>query len=190
MELRQYLYLVRKWAWLLILGTLIGAGIAYYLSARQPDLYQAATRVMVMRAADTQTQEYSAVWSDIQLAKTYSQLITTGPVLTALSEKLGYPVSTGQIRATQVAESFILEVIVRDYDPERVAEIANSLVGVFIDYNENLLYSRFTKSEQTLQAQIDQLSAQIQSRQQEMNLISEETVKTRKQTVEGRVGQP
>ncbi len=158
MEIRQYFYLVRKWAWLLILGVLIGAGVAYFLSARQPALYQASTRVMVMRAPDTQIQEYSSVWSDIQLAKTYSQLITTGPVLSALSEKLGYNVSGGQIRSTQVPDSFILDIVVRDYNPQRVAEIANSLVGVFIDYNENLLYSRFNKSEQTLQTQIDQLS--------------------------------
>jgi non-specific protein-tyrosine kinase len=184
MEIRQYFYLVRKWAWLLILGALVGAAVAYFLSARQPALYQASTRVMVMRAPDTQIQEYSSVWSDIQLAKTYSQLITTGPVLSALSEKLGYTVSSGQIRATQVPDSFILDIVVRDYNPQRVAEIANSLVGVFIDYNENLLYSRFNKSEQTLQTQIDQLSSQIQSMQQEMNQISEETVATQKQTVE------
>jgi len=188
MELRQYLYLLRKWAWLLILGAVIGGGLGYYLSTRQPEVYQTNTRIMVMRAPEERPTEYSTVWSDIQLAKTYSQLISTGPVMSALSEKLGYPVSGGQIRANQVPESFILDVSVRDGNPERAAEIANSLVDVFIDYNENLLKSRWLASEESLQNQINQVESQIQTFQNEMNNISDETLVSQKQVVEEELG--
>ncbi len=188
MELRQYLFLLRKWSWLLILGALVGGGVGYYMSTRQPDVYQTNTRIMVMRAPEDRPTEYSTVWSDIQLAKTYSQLISTGPVLKALGEELGYQVSGGQIRASQVPELFILEVSVRDGDPIRAAEIANSLVDVFITYNENLLRSRFAASEESLQNQIKQLETQIQTLQSEINNISDENLVNQKQVVEEELG--
>jgi capsular exopolysaccharide synthesis family protein len=184
MELRLYFYLLRKWAWLLILGAIVGGALGYFFSVRQPKMYQSGTRVMVMRSPEERASEYSTVFSDIQLAKTYTQLIATGPVLDALGGKLGYPVKGAQIRVSQVPESFILEVTVRDQDPKKTADIANSLVGVFIEYNESLLNSRFSNSEESLQAQINQLENQINALREEMSQISEENVRSQKQKVE------
>jgi capsular exopolysaccharide synthesis family protein len=188
MELKHYIFLLRKWAWLLILGAVVGGSIGYFVSVRQPKMYQSGTRVMVMRSPEERTSEYSTVWSDIQLAKTYTQLIATGPVLEALSEELGYPVKGAQIRVSQQPESFILDVTVRDGDPKKAAEIANSLVGVFINYNENLLNARFSSSEESLQAQIQQLETQINSLRQEMSQISAENLVIQKQKVEEEIG--
>jgi succinoglycan biosynthesis transport protein ExoP len=187
MELRQYFYLFRKWIWLLILGGLVGGTIGYFLSVRQPEVFQTNTRIMVMRSPDDRPTDYVGVYNDIQLAKTYSQLISTGPVINALSEKLGYSVNGGQINAKQVPESFLIEVSVRDGNPQRAADIANNLVGVFITYNEELLKSRFSSSEESLQAQIKQLEGQINSLQNEMTQLSEENLKTQKQQVEEQI---
>jgi succinoglycan biosynthesis transport protein ExoP len=187
MELRHYLYLFRKWIWLLILGGILGGAAGYYLSTRQPEVYQTNTRIMVMRSPDERPLDYVGVYSDIQLAKTYSQLISTGPVLEALSEKLGYTVYGGQINAKQIPESFLLEVTVRDGNPTRAADIANSLVEVFVQYNEALLKDRFSSSEESLQAQITQLENQISSMQDEMSKISEENLKTQQQQVEEQI---
>ena len=174
MEIKQYLFLARKWAWLVILGAVVGAAFSYYYSSRQPTIYQTQTRIMVSRATEDQGSNYY-IYNDVQLAKTYAQLINTGPVMDALSEKLGYAVSSGQIRAEQVADSFLLRITVTDGDPLRAAEIANGIVDVFIDYNENLQVGRYQASEETLQAQITQVESQIDLIQSEMLKMTEQT---------------
>ncbi|MBN2549724.1 MAG: polysaccharide biosynthesis tyrosine autokinase [Anaerolineales bacterium] len=184
MEIRQYLNLARKWAWLMILGLIIGGAGSYYYASRQPEVYQTSSRIMVSRAPEETTGNYYYIYNDLQLAKTYAQLIPAEPVLQAASEKLGYPVSGGQISVSQVPDSLLLDVSVRDSDPVRAAEIANSLINVFIDYNENLQKGRYASSEQSLQAQIAQVEAQITGIQTEMAQAAEQTQEIEKQQQE------
>lgn len=184
MEIRQYLNLARKWAWLMILGLIIGGAGTYYYSSQQPEVFQTSSRIMVSRAPEETTGNYYSVYNDLQLAKTYAQLIPAEPVMQAASEKLGYPISSGQISVQQVPDSLLLDVTVKDSDPVRAAEIANSLIDVFIDYNENLQKGRYSSSEQSLQAQITQVEAQITSIQAEMALAAEQTQELEKQQQE------
>ena len=105
MEIKQYLLYLRKWAWLLVIGAVIGGGIAYYLGAQQPELYRTSTRVMVSRPQDDPNSvNYYSIYNDIQLGKTYAQLLAIDPVIQAVSDELGYQVSGGQIRVEQVPQ--------------------------------------------------------------------------------------
>lgn len=186
MELRQYLFLIRRWAWLLILGLVLGGGGAYVASLYQQPVYRTATKVMVMRAPEDRGSEYSAL-NDYQLARTYSQLILTEPVLQAVSEQLGFGVKGSQISVRQVPDSQILDLTVEDGDPNNAARIANALVEVFINYNDSLQTNRFASSEESLKAQIAQVEEQIAGLQAEMNAISQESLQTQQVTIEGQV---
>jgi capsular exopolysaccharide synthesis family protein len=187
-EVRQYLLLFRKWFWLLLLGAILGGGLGYLISLYQPTVYETATKIMVSRTMDQDSQTYY-FFNEIQLAKTYAQLINTGPVLEALSDQLGYPVKKSQIEVKQIADSLLLEVKVHDSDPQRAADIANSLVGVFIQYNDNLQSSRYLASEESLKGQIAQVEGQVNELQTEMSQISEQTLETQKQQVSERIQQ-
>ena len=186
MELRQYLFLLRKWAWLLIIGLVIGAAGAYLFSLNQPVVYQTTSKVMVIRAPDESISGYSAM-NDAQLASTYSQLIVTEPVLQAVSEELGFIVKGGQISARQVPDSLLLELTVRDSNAARAALIANSIIDVFIEYNDSLQLKRFASSEQSLSAQIDQVKTQIDNLQAEMSQASQQNLQTQQQQVEEQI---
>ncbi len=50
MELRYYLTLLRRWAWLLILGGIIGGVGAFIFSWYQPLVFSTTTKAMVMKA--------------------------------------------------------------------------------------------------------------------------------------------
>lgn len=173
MELKQYFLIIKKWSWLLVLGLLIGAAGGYIISLFQPTIYETKTRMMVSRALDQQGTTYY-FWNDIQLAATYSQLINTQQVLAPLSERLGYVVTSDQINVRHIADSLLLEVTVTDDDPQQVAEIANTLVEVFIEYNDNLQNQRYQASERTLQEQIDQVKKQIEGLQAEIEQASQQ----------------
>ncbi len=187
-EIRQYLMLARKWAWAMILGALLGVGVGYVVSLYQPTVYQTSTKIMVSRGMDQDQQNYY-FFNEVQLAKTYAQLLNTGPLLEQLSQKLGYKVDKSQITVKQVADSLLIDLNVTDSSPEHAAEIANGLVTVFIDYNDNLQSVRYQTSEDSLQAQISQVQGQIQELQKEMSQVSAATLQTQRQEVNQRIGQ-
>jgi capsular exopolysaccharide synthesis family protein len=167
MELRQYLYFIRKWLWLLAIGGVLGGLIAFIISLRTPTVYQTSTRVMVSQYSSTEGYDYS-LWREIQLAQTYSHLLTAGPVIEQLSEQLGYSISPGQINVSQIEDSHLLNISVKDRDPVRTADIANHLVEVFNIYNENIQSDRYAASEELSQAQITKLEEQINALQDEL----------------------
>lgn len=185
MEIRKYFLLARKWAWLILIGAIIGAVGGYVYGSRQPIIYRTTTKIMVSHAMEQDSSGYY-FWNELQLAKTYSQLINTGPVLEALSKKLGYAVSGSQISVAQVPDSLLLDITVQDRDPQKTADIANNLVDVFVTYNENLQTDRYASSEQTLKAQIAQVETQISVLQSQLVQVSEQTQEIEQEEIQKR----
>lgn len=184
MEIRLLLALARRWAWLLVLGTVIGAIVGYAFTRTQETEYESSTRIMVIRAPESYSSDtYLSYLGDQQLAKTYAELLLTRPVLDATGEKLGYAVSANQIRVDQPQNSQIVSIVVRDGDRQRTAEIADTLVDVFIAYNENLQVGRFATSEETLSAQLAQIEQQISDAEAEINLLSESNQESRQEEI-------
>jgi capsular exopolysaccharide synthesis family protein len=163
MEIRQYLTVIQHWAWLLILGLVLGASGAYIYSSFETPVYQTTTRVQVMSAPRT-SGDYYTFWSETQLAQTYVQTIRSRPVLDAVAERIGGgSISQGQVRAQAVANTQLIDIIVEDNNPERAAQIANTIVEVFIERNAEMQSRRFADSERSLEAQIAQVDDQIEA---------------------------
>jgi len=160
MELKRYLDVLRHWAWLVVLGVVIGAGAGYFFSQRQVPVYQAVTKVLILRAPQ-QTSSETTYLTDQQMLQTYIQMATTSPVLSATSAELGFTVNPAQISVSQIPNTQILQIIAENEDPIRAAAIANSLVHILIDKYEGLQSARFIEREQSLQSQIDQIQSQI-----------------------------
>ena len=160
MELREYLRIVQRWLWLLILGLVLGGSGGYFFSRYQTPVYQASTRAMVMRPPQGSVSDYTYL-SDQQLTQTFLQLVTTQPVLDAVSEQLGYEVELEQIDAQQIRDTQVIELKVEDPDPERAPAIANALIEQLIAQNENFQAGRFSAAEASLREQIQQMEAQI-----------------------------
>ncbi|MBD3328111.1 polysaccharide biosynthesis tyrosine autokinase, partial [Candidatus Peregrinibacteria bacterium] len=178
MELRLLLTLLRRWAWLLILGVALGAGGGFLASQYQEPVYQATTRVMILQPQKSNVTA-DVVPSDQELMRTYVTLLTTEPVLQEAGDRLGFPVRAGQVSAAQDAGTRLLEVTVRANDPERAALVANTLVEVLIGYNETLQTSRFASSEESLQTQIAQVEQQIEQLQANAAENTEESTESR-----------
>jgi len=163
MEIKQYLTIIQRWLWLLILGLVLGAGGAFIYSSFQTPVYQTSTRVQVISAPSSISSSTYSVWNDQQLAQTYVQTIRSRPNLDAVEEKIGGTVIAGQIRAQTVANSQLIDIFVEDSDPQRTALIANTLVEVFIVRNAQMQSMRFSESEKSLEAQIQQVDSQIEA---------------------------
>jgi capsular exopolysaccharide synthesis family protein len=107
------------------------------------------------------------------LAQTYAQTLRTSALLDAVSGKLGYPVSGGQVNVTIVQNTQLIDIAIEDSNPERTAEIANTLVNVFAQRNADMQAQQFTASEDSLKAQIAQVEAQIASLQSQSSTVAD-----------------
>ncbi len=179
---RDYLFLAKRWAWLLGVGVLIGliGGLIYSLV--QEPVYQATTKVMVLGAPQSNLSDILNQNTEL-LSQTFTELLVTRPVLEAASERLGYYISSSQVRVQQVRGAQLIQIVVEDSDPQKAAEIANTLVTVFLEQNAKIQSNRFSASEESLQAQIQQVEAQIADLQKQLAQSSEQSSEKRLQDV-------
>lgn len=171
MDVKQIFSLIRRWLWLLILGSVIGAGIGYYISIRQTPIYQAQARFVILPAAQT-TYDYYSYLNNQDLIDTYAQLLTTEELLYQASETLGFPVRKGQATAQQVDDTKFVVLTVKDPDPFKAATIANGLVEIMISQNENMQSVQFEAAEKNLQDRISQAEDQIATLEAQITQMS------------------
>jgi capsular exopolysaccharide synthesis family protein len=186
MEIKYYLSLLRRWAWLLILGLALGAAGGYLGSIFQTPIYQAATRILVLRASQ-QDKNADTYLSDQQLVQTFIQLLSTRPVLEGAADLLGYEVDLSQLTVAQIRDMQAIQVTVEDESPQHATEIANTLVKVLIDQNETIQTGRYVLTEQNIQEQITQVEAQIAQLNGEIENVSSETVIEQQKQVEAQI---
>lgn len=168
MEISYYLSIARRWAWLLILGLVLGTLSGYGVARLQTPVYQASTRVIASRASMQAASSGNTAGgsdyyyiSDQQLMQTYIELLKSSTIFDRVSQILGYPVSSLQIQAAQVRDTRILEITVEDTDPQHAADIANAVVEALIVQNNEIEASRYRNSDESLQTQIKQVEEQI-----------------------------
>lgn len=176
MELKEYIRIVKHWAWLLILGLILGGAGGYLVSSYQTPVYQASTRVMVMRPSQESVSDYTYL-SAQQLTQTYVQLVTTQPVLDAASAELGYEIEREQVNVQQIRDTQVIQLTVEDENPEHAAAIANVLVDKLIEQNDAFQAGRFNSAEASLRDQIQQVETQISGLQTIISQISSQNVK-------------
>jgi len=172
MEIKHYLMMLRRWVWLLSLGLLLGTLSGYGFSNYQTPIYLSATKMLVVRASQSQNSDL-AYLSNQELGQTFIQLLETSQILGPASEKIGFNISSNQITASLITGTQLISLKIEDTSPERAAEIANTLVAVLIEQNDYLQSSRYKSNEESLNAQVVQVQGQITALQEEIdNLIT------------------
>ena len=175
MELKEYLRIVKHWAWLWVLGLVMGGAGGYFASNYQIPVYQTSTRVMIMRPPQEGISDYTYL-STQQLTQTYVQLVTTSPVLEAASAEVGYEIELEQVNVQQIRDTQVIQLTVEDDNPERASQIANVLVTKLIEQNDTFQAGRFNSAEASLQVQIHQMETQISGLQTIINQVSNQNL--------------
>ena len=186
MELKQYLYIVRKWLWLIILGMILGGVIAFTFSYLEEPIHRSTAKVLISQASRDQVSDYGYL-SGQQLVSTYSELLLTSSVLNEASERIDYSISSGAIAVHQVGDTNILAVRAEDSSPDRAALIANTIIEVLVEQNEQLQAGRFTASEESLSSQIQVVQDQITALQSEIENETEENIQNQQANIENQI---
>lgn len=136
MDIRDYLRVVRaSWA-LLLLGVLVGAGLAAGVSVMLRPEYTATTELFVSTNGSSDlAQAVQGSQYTTQKVASYAQLLTSKELATAVVEDLQLDMRpqalAKQISAKVVQDTTILDVSVTDPSPQRAQDIASSIDSEF-----------------------------------------------------------
>ena len=185
MESRQYVALLRKWLWLVILLAVIAAAASFVISRRSTRVYQASVTLMVNQATNpAATAGYSDILTSERLARTYASLLVSRPVLDETAQRLG--ISTrlleGAITVTPVRDTQLLQIKVEGTIPELTAQIANTLPAVFVERNAEMQLGRVAASKSKLEEEIANTEKDLAETQQQLKTITDDTQRTRLET--------
>ncbi len=163
--LRYTNILIQRW-WVIVIAVLLAGVSAYVISKRTTPVYQAITTILINEAPATKTTDYTAIVTSERLAQTYSQLMSKTLVLEGVIEQLNLDLKVTDLDDNlfiqPIRDTTLIEVRYEDTDPERALEVANSLVAVFSEQNQELQSSRYLASKTSLETQLATIEGQIQ----------------------------
>lgn len=166
MAIRRFAADLWRWLWLLALSALIAGVVAYGVSTMTTPIYAASTRLLINQApASKLTSDYNSLLTSERLAKTYAEILRTRPVMAAAIARLQLDTTpdslAGRTIVSVVRDTQLIELTVEDTNPQRAADIANTIVEVFAQQNRDLQLSRYTSVQQGLEQEQAQLQTNI-----------------------------
>jgi len=138
----RLLDIVWRWTWLIVLGTLLAGGIGWLASRRATPMYEATARLLVTQVVIPGVSTYQDSTTIDRQARSYSELLSSWPVLQEAIRQLGLPLApetlAKRVTTSMVKDTQFLEVTVQDETPGGAAAIANRIADVFIARNRDL----------------------------------------------------
>jgi len=175
-ELKRYGAILWHWVWLIVLGTVLGAGAAYVSSRLTTPVYAASTTLLINEAPSSgKTTDYTSILTSERLARTYSEMMTKTPVMEAVRDALGLDVDPAtlarRVSVNLVRDTQLVVLQVEHEDPETAKNLANAIPEEFAKKNAALQANRYADSKANLTKEIDTLKEQITAKQNEINAI-------------------
>jgi non-specific protein-tyrosine kinase len=145
-DLREYSRVIWRWMWLLVLCAVLAGGAAFLVSRAMTPIYAASTTLLINEAPDAHTSDYTALLMSERLARTYAQMLTQRPVLSAVIAYLELEMDVedlqGAVEVQPVRDTQLIELTVENESPYTAAIIANAIVAEFQKQNSELQLSR------------------------------------------------
>ena len=145
MELRDYLRIIRKRAWLIMLAVAVCAGAAYVTSTATAPVYEGTAKLLVVAKVDPRGGADSALQGTLlsqQLVKSFAQIIQSRATAEAALRLDPQPFSPRQLQAKvhaePVTDTLLIELRVEDTDPARAKRLTNSIARAFMMTVPNL----------------------------------------------------
>jgi succinoglycan biosynthesis transport protein ExoP len=177
MELIQYLNIVRKWIWLVVLAVVLAVGASLIVSLIAVPIYRTTTTVIVSQVTQSRDPNVADILASQQLAQTYVQLITREPILSATVQTLGLRTDwqglRGQISARPVEGTQLLEISVLDTSPERAKIIADEIAHQLILQSPTTPGPQEQERLTFIRAQLPELESRIQTARQRIASLDE-----------------
>jgi polysaccharide biosynthesis transport protein len=145
---------------MLVIIPLLTGGLAAGLMAQRMPTYTAHATLLVNPSASSGTVLPNDVMAANLLARTYSELVSTPPVLDRANQRLSLKEDLDQlakrVRARAVPNTQLIQIEASDIDSQRAADLANTIGSEFSVWIAESQGAMIDASMQGIQAHIDQ----------------------------------
>lgn len=174
MELREYVSLLWRWLWLIVVGAVVAGTAAFFISRNQTPIYR-STAVLLVSEGKADSNEYRSLLVGEQLAQSYVARLKNYEVLAQAISNLGLDMNPEQlasrVNVTLLNNTQLITLSVSDPNPELASALANEIPRVFAERNINQQLNRFASSKENLAAELHKVEEEI--RQAEAILAAE-----------------
>ncbi len=133
MQIQHYAWVLRRWFWLILIGTLVCTGVTFGVSKLTPPTYEASALLQVNAGSG----DGSTVFSDQALALSYAVQVTGNDVLRDTAHHLS-GVTVAQLEpnvsASPLDNTQVIEVRADARTAQQAADIANTVATLFIQH--------------------------------------------------------
>ncbi len=132
-KLSRLIVLIRRWAWLVILGACLCGGITYLLAKLLPPTYQASAVVII--TVQTSQSANDNTLASLSLLPTFAQIATHPQVLQPVADahNLTLKQLSDMVIIKQQSNTQILQIDVRNPNAYNAALLANEIAKSFIN---------------------------------------------------------
>jgi non-specific protein-tyrosine kinase len=174
MEVKKYLSLLLRWGWLVILGSLLFGTVTYIVNKNTPPVYRTSARFLIDEApGGSGSNDYAQILLEQRLAQTYVELINVRTVREETVRRLNLPFSAsslaGKISVSAPEDKQILVITVEDTDPQRAADIANTVGDVFIEQTEERESLRYAEPIANWQSRLVEIGDEVEDVEVQIN---------------------
>lgn len=168
MDARRALLVLRRWWPLVVMGTVLAAGVAFGIGKAQPKIFEATALLQVYPGVGTiggggDINEVQAAWYQ---AADDGRLMDTKPfaqdALKRVGDTLKHPVNAitllKNVKVTAAPPSRIIDLAVRASDPNDASKLANAIAASFLAYDARVGGSRYADALATINQKIRQYS--------------------------------
>ena len=176
LDVKRFFYLLWSWTWLILLAGLSVGAVAYVVSIRTIPIYQTSARLLVSDPPSTRSLDTTSMVSTQSMTGTYREMLVDWVVLQGVIDRLNLNVTPAAIQneiiVTTISGTQLLVVTVRDPDPNRAKDIANTLGQVFADHIRELQTQRYSASQTGLAKQVSDMEQQINVTTQAISTVT------------------
>ncbi len=156
MYLRDYVSVLRRRKWLVLLAMVLVFASALAVSLLQTPVYQGQARLLLQR--NISPFDANNTWLNPTLVSTEIQIIESEPVRAAVMKRLG-PVP--RISASSVGDTTVIQLEAESTSPERAASVTNAYADAYIEFRRQQEVEALAAAGQEIQLKIDQLQKEI-----------------------------
>lgn len=164
-DLRRYVSLLWRWAWLVILIIVLSGATIYVVSIQMSPVYQASSSLLINEAPGTKATDYSSIITSERLTQTYAKMLVQKPVLTEVITRLDLTMDINNLKqmitVQPVADTQLIDIKVEDTDPIRAAAIANEIGAVFSEQNQAMQEARYASTKESLGIQLEEAQIRV-----------------------------
>lgn len=158
----------RRWLWLLIVASILGAGTSYLVSSRLPKVYEGSAKLLVTPSQANGVASYNDVLTGQSLTRTYAEVLKTRPILEDAARQAGVDVPPERlaplVEVKPVLNTQLIQINARATDADLAARFANQIATSFIQSTQASQSSRFSAVREALGQQLAQLQRDIDDR--------------------------